>query len=94
MTATLRHQAMSEWRGHLDAVGRGMLADSMCARSTRKHLAKDKRDAVARLSVGFVVKFGRRQTADLVKSVLKCSETTAQHIIRRGIFLSVNQGTK
>ncbi|WLB14803.1 hypothetical protein QIH87_50190 (plasmid) [Bradyrhizobium elkanii] len=57
-------------------------------------IPKDKRDAIARISVGVMKKFGRKDAVELIKASCQVSDTTAQHIIRRGIFLSVNQGTK
>jgi hypothetical protein len=57
-------------------------------------IPKARRDELAKLSVGFVRKLGRKDTAALIRRAAGVSNTTAQHIIRRGIFLSVNQGER
>lgn len=55
---------------------------------------KEQRDKIALMSIALVRHFGERDTRLMLEESLSVSRDTAQHIIRRGIFLSVNQGTK
>ncbi|WLA80337.1 hypothetical protein [Bradyrhizobium elkanii] len=56
--------------------------------------SKAQRDDAAKLALQIRAVLQAKEAIDMICSTFRVSKTTARHLIRRGIFLSVNQGTK
>jgi hypothetical protein len=55
---------------------------------------KSKRDDMAKMALQFARILPVSEAVACIKAAFSVSETTARHLIRRGLFLYVNQGAK
>lgn len=56
--------------------------------------SKSKRDDMAKLAIQIASVLPVSEAVAFIKFNFKVSETTARHLIRRGVFLYVNQGAE
>jgi hypothetical protein len=56
--------------------------------------SKAERDDTAKLALQIRMAMGAREAVKMVRGAFSVSETTARHLIRRGVFLYVNQGAE
>jgi hypothetical protein len=55
---------------------------------------KSNRDDRAKLALQFARILPVSEAVSCIKAAFSVSETTARHLIRRGVFLAVNQGAE